>query len=70
VGAGDSLMAGILTTLSERGDLAAGQLKTLESDELEEILHFGAIVAGLNCAHKGCLPPTRAEVDIVLNASD
>ena len=31
---------------------------------------WGAIVAGLNCAHKGCVPPTRAEVDAVLNASD
>ncbi len=70
VGAGDSLMAGILTTLSERGQLAAGQLKTIEGDELEEILYFGAIVAGLNCAHKGCVPPTRDEVDVVLNASD
>ena len=47
VGAGDSLMAGILTTLSERGDLAPGQLKGLGADELQEVLHFGAIVAGL-----------------------
>ena len=70
VGAGDSLMAGILTTLAERGDLAPGQLKALQSDELGEVLRFGAIVAGLNCGHKGCVPPTRDEVDAVLNASD
>jgi len=70
VGAGDSLMAGVLTTLAERGDLSPDRLGELESDELEEILHFGAIVAGLNCAHKGCVPPTRAEVDEVLNESD
>ena len=70
VGAGDSLMAGILTTLSERGDLKPGELKALGADELEEVLHFGAIVAGLNCAHKGCVPPTRPEVDAILNASD
>ncbi|MEO8882206.1 MAG: PfkB family carbohydrate kinase [Devosia sp.] len=70
VGAGDSLMAGVLTTLAERGDLQPGKLKGLESDELEEVLKFGAIVAGLNCAHKGCVPPTRAEVDAILNASD
>jgi fructokinase len=70
VGAGDSLMAGILTTLAERGDLKPGELGTLEAEDLEEVLHFGAIVAGLNCAHKGCVPPTRAEVDAILNASD
>jgi len=70
VGAGDSLMAGILTTLKERGDLKPGELAGLDGEELEEMLHFGAIVAGLNCGHKGCVPPTRAEVDAILNASD
>jgi fructokinase len=70
VGAGDSLMAGVLTTLAERGDLAPGKLTLLEADELEEILHFGAIVAGLNCGHKGCVPPTRAEVEVALNEGD
>jgi fructokinase len=70
VGAGDCLMAGVLTTLAERGRLEAGQLTTLESDELGEILRFGAVVAGLNCGHKGCVPPTRAEVDVILNAAD
>ena len=66
VGAGDSLMAGVLTSLAERGDLTPGGLKRLGSDELAQVLQFGAIVAGLNCAHKGCVPPTRAEVDAVL----
>ncbi|MDR3473676.1 MAG: PfkB family carbohydrate kinase [Devosia sp.] len=70
VGAGDSLMAGILTTLSERGDLVPGRLTALEGDALGEVLRFGAIVAGLNCAHKGCVPPTRAEVDGILNVQD
>jgi fructokinase len=70
VGAGDSLMAGILTTLAERGDLKPSELATLEPDELEEILRFGAVVAGLNCAHKGCVPPTRAEVDAILTQPD
>ena len=70
VGAGDSLMAGILTTLDERGDLSPGRLGALDGDELQKILRFGAIVAGLNCAHKGCVPPTRAEVDAVLNVPD
>lgn len=66
VGAGDSLMAGILTLLNEQGDLKPGKLRALESAKLESMLRFGAVVAGLNCAHKGCNPPTRPEVDAVL----
>jgi fructokinase len=34
------------------------------------MLRFGAVVAGLNCAHKGCVPPTRPEVDAVLAAGE
>lgn len=66
VGAGDSLMAGILSQLHEKGALAPGKLAALDRTELEETLRFGAIVAGLNCSRKGCKPPSRAEVDAVL----
>jgi len=68
VGAGDSLMAGIITILAERGQLVPERLGTLDDAALGETLRFGAVVAGLNCGHKGCVPPTRAEVDAVLNA--
>lgn len=67
VGAGDSLMAGILTDLSERGALAAGKLGQLDGAALRAMLDFGAVVAGINCGRKGCQPPTRAEVDAVLS---
>ena len=66
VGAGDSLMAGVLTALSEREALQPGRLGALDSAALEDILRFGAVVAGINCGRKGCQPPTRAEVDAVL----
>lgn len=66
VGAGDSLMAGVLTALAERQALQPGRLGTLDSTALEDILRFGAVVAGINCGRKGCQPPTRAEVDAVL----
>lgn len=69
VGAGDSLMAGVLTILGERGDLAAGRLAALDGDALDEVLRFGAVVAGLNCAQKGCRPPNRAEVNAVLGSA-
>lgn len=63
VGAGDSLMAGILAALWEAGALAPGRLKTLDGAALEQMLGFGAVVAGLACAHRGCRPPWRAEVE-------
>lgn len=66
VGAGDSLMAGILTWLHETGSLKLGKLGTLDEAALKTTLRFGAVVAGLNCAEKGCKPPTRAQVDAVL----
>jgi fructokinase len=69
VGAGDSLMAGILTWLNETGGIKQGKLGQLDEAALAETLRFGAVVAGLNCAQKGCKPPTRAEVDAVLASS-
>lgn len=69
VGAGDSLMAGILTWLHETGALKLGKLGVLDEPALTTTLRFGAVVAGLNCAQKGCKPPTRAEVDAVLARS-
>lgn len=66
VGAGDSLMAGILTWLAENDALAPGRLPALDDAALAAMLRFGAVVAGLNCAEKGCKPPTRAEVEAVL----
>ncbi len=66
VGAGDTLMAGIITILAERGDLAPGKLDRLDGAALSDVLRFGSVAAGLNCAHQGCHPPTRAELDATL----
>lgn len=66
VGAGDSLMAGILTALTDRSALNPAAMDALGDGELSEILRFGAAVAGLNCAEKGCHPPSRIEVDTLL----
>lgn len=66
VGAGDSLMAGILNFMIERNWHRGGD--TPDDAKLEEMLRFGAVVAGLNCGHKGCNPPTRAEVDAIISA--
>jgi fructokinase len=68
VGAGDTLMAGILTWLKDNGALAAGKLGALTRDQLSQMLWFGAVAAGINCSRVGANPPTRAEVDAVLKA--
>ncbi len=66
VGAGDALMAGVLTILGERDDLTPDRLGQLDQGALDKILRFGAVVAGLNCAQKGSHPPSRADVDKIL----
>lgn len=68
VGAGDSLMAGVLSWLQERHLLKPEKLGGLGSGALVDMLRFGAVVAGLNCGQKGCKPPNRAQVDAALNA--
>jgi fructokinase len=68
VGAGDTLMAAVLTDLNDQGVLKPGALAALDDAALARMLRFGAVAAGLNCAQIGCVPPTRAEVDAVLAA--
>lgn len=66
VGAGDSLMAGILTWLAEHDAVTPDALTQLDEAALSQMLRFGAVVAGLNCRYVGCVPPTRAEVAAIL----
>ena len=66
VGAGDTLMAGILTWLKDHDALSADRLAALGEDELKQMLWFGAVAAGINCSRVGANPPSRAEVDAVL----
>jgi fructokinase len=68
VGAGDTLMAGMLTWLSDHHALAPDRLAALDADALRQMLWFGAVAAGINCSRVGANPPTRAEVDAALRA--
>jgi fructokinase len=68
VGAGDTLMAGILTWLKDNKALVPEALGKLDADQLGKMLWFGAVAAGINCSRVGANPPTRAEVDAVLDA--
>ena len=67
VGAGDTLMAGVLTWLTDHDALAPAKLGALDAKALGEMLWFGAVAAGINCSRIGANPPTRAEVDAVLH---
>jgi fructokinase len=66
VGAGDTLMAGVLTWLSDHDLLSPARLATVDGSALEEMLWFGAVAAGINCSRIGANPPTRSEVEAVL----
>lgn len=66
VGAGDTLMAGILTWLRDHRSLAPEKLAALSGDRLQQMLWFGAVAAGINCSRVGANPPTRAEVEAVV----
>lgn len=66
VGAGDTLMAAVITLLNEQGNLKPGKLGAMDDAALGTMLRFGAVAAGLNCQFVGCHPPTRSEVDAVL----
>jgi fructokinase len=68
VGAGDTLMAGILTWLSDNDALAPAVLMALDGAALKQMLWFGAVAAGINCSRVGANPPTRAEVEAVLRS--
>lgn len=66
VGAGDTLMAGILTWLKDGGTMSPDKLSALDADQLKQMLWFGAVAAGINCSRVGANPPNRAEVEAVL----
>jgi fructokinase len=69
VGAGDTLMAGILTWLADNGVLAPDKLAALGAAQLKAMLWYGAVAAGINCSRVGANSPTRDEVEGVVKAA-
>lgn len=70
VGAGDSLMAALITTLLDRGIEGADastKIEELTEDDLKEILTFSATAAGITVSRAGAHPPTREELETVLS---
>ena len=62
VGAGDTLMGGVMAELMLRGLGTRSALDGLTCDALGDILRYGVTAAAMNCERSGCAPPERATV--------
>lgn len=62
VGAGDTLMGGMMAELMLRDLTTSAALTGLSCEALGEILRYGVTAAAMNCEQSGCAPPPRAEV--------
>jgi fructokinase len=65
IGAGDSFMAGLLATLSDRGLLGADRrsaLRELSASDLRDVVGFAARCAAITVSRPGADPPTRADL--------
>lgn len=64
VGAGDSMMGGLLASLHDRNALARDALESLGESELAAILDFALAVAAVTCSRVGADPPRRTELGL------
>ncbi|MGD1886709.1 MAG: carbohydrate kinase [Cohaesibacteraceae bacterium] len=62
VGAGDTLMGGVLAELILRELNTPSKLQAIDLDALEAALKFAVTAASINCERSGCNPPKRQEV--------
>ena len=68
IGAGDTFDAGLTVALLEHGVEQVAQLDSLPDATWLAVLHFAAQAAAINCTREGANPPTRAELQLALNA--
>jgi fructokinase len=69
IGAGDTVMSGLISALADSGRLgSAGRQKLAEltGDELADVLNFALAAAAITVSRAGANPPTRAEMDKVV----
>lgn len=73
VGAGDSLMAGLISGLVDAGLLGSAEakqrLREARWGDLMPAIHRGIITSGITVYHEGAYSPTRAEVAAILAVS-
>ena len=68
VGAGDTFMATLLSSLAQMGALSPDALANLDRSQVETLLGRSGMAAAINCGRAGCNPPTLSELDAVLTA--
>lgn len=72
VGAGDSLMAGLISGLVDAGLLGSAEakqrLREASWDKILPAIHRGIITSGITILHQGAYSPTREEVNEILAA--
>ncbi|MFI5697333.1 carbohydrate kinase [Kribbella sp. NPDC051586] len=61
VGAGDSLMAALITGLLKRDLLGERRLAGLTSEDLRDVVDYAVKAAAITCTRHGADPPTQAE---------
>lgn len=66
VGAGDSFQAALLNRLPDRDTL---RTIAASAAEIEALLRYAGTAAAITCSRPGADPPTRAELDAVLDAA-
>jgi fructokinase len=69
VGAGDSFGAALLAALVEREALEPGATRPLDDSLLEEAVEYAVTASAITCTRTGAVPPTRAELDAWIGAS-
>lgn len=68
IGAGDTFDAGLTVALLEHGVEQVAQLDSLPDATWLAVLRFAAQAAAINCTREGANPPTRAELQLALDA--
>lgn len=68
IGAGDTFDAGLTVGLLEQGVEQVAQLDSLPDAKWLAVLRFAAQAAAINCTREGANPPSRAELQVALDA--
>lgn len=66
VGAGDTFMATLLSSLGQMGALMPDAVGTLDQHQIETLLRRAGMAAAINCGRAGCNPPTLTELNAAL----
>lgn len=63
VGAGDSFMAAVLSTLTRKGWVSSEAIAALNAKQLFALGSFAALAAGVTCSRRGPMLPNSLELE-------